>query len=350
MAFAQYLALPVEHYAKSPVFSSSSIPCLLTSSPSSLALFSSFETSVDRFSLSARPRRIGGHGIAKTHPQDYEASVAADAFTHFKHVLLPVTDRNPYLSEGTRQAAATTTALAKNYGADITLLMNIRKNHFLNMKLYLPAFVGTYLKNRRVRFEAAMIGALHNSITEQIQTGFAAALGEGGGSTPIILKLSSSLRLTSAMPENTSSGLSEENETPSAALVARKVELSMFDGEDEAGRPCQDSIGEHGRSRAELGVEDWTVASRLFVGGTQGGVASNRLKNSSLLRQTGFLDDYVDEIVACAAHTIRIGNDQLLWLAGIRPKIRDIELSAAMDGARRVESKLNFSNGLGRGT
>lgn len=35
--------------------------------------------------------------------QASEASEAADAFTNFKHVLLPITDRNPYLSEGSRQ-------------------------------------------------------------------------------------------------------------------------------------------------------------------------------------------------------------------------------------------------------
>ncbi|KAA3474507.1 Universal stress protein [Gossypium australe] len=55
-------------------------------------------------------------------PQDSELSLVADALTHFKHLLLPITDRNPYLSEGTRQAAATTAALSKNYGADITVV------------------------------------------------------------------------------------------------------------------------------------------------------------------------------------------------------------------------------------
>ncbi|KAJ0969872.1 hypothetical protein J5N97_022749 [Dioscorea zingiberensis] len=50
-------------------------------------------------------------------------SSAADAFANVKHLLLPVTDQNPYLSEGTRQAAATTTALAKKYGADITVVV-----------------------------------------------------------------------------------------------------------------------------------------------------------------------------------------------------------------------------------
>lgn len=53
-----------------------------------------------------------------------------------------------------------------------------------------------------------------------------------------------------------------------------------------------------------------------------------------------------------------LGNDQLLgyFLAGIKPEIRvelqryeESELFAAMDGARRVERKLNFERGLGRG-
>ncbi|KAF9618493.1 hypothetical protein IFM89_001894 [Coptis chinensis] len=52
-----------------------------------------------------------------------EAVSAADAFTQFKHVLLPITDRNPYLSEGTRQAAATAAGLAKKYEADITVVV-----------------------------------------------------------------------------------------------------------------------------------------------------------------------------------------------------------------------------------
>lgn len=60
---------------------------------------------------------------AKSKPQDSEVNLAAEAFTSFKHLLLPVTDRNPYLSEGTRQAAATTAALAKKYGADITVVV-----------------------------------------------------------------------------------------------------------------------------------------------------------------------------------------------------------------------------------
>ncbi|KAK1320852.1 hypothetical protein QJS10_CPA03g02307 [Acorus calamus] len=59
---------------------------------------------------------------AKAEVQDSVGGLAADALA-FKHVLLPITDRNPYLSEGTRQAAATTTALAKKYGADITVVV-----------------------------------------------------------------------------------------------------------------------------------------------------------------------------------------------------------------------------------
>jgi uncharacterized membrane protein YgcG len=40
-----------------------------------------------------------------------------------KHVLFPITDSNPYLTEDTRQAVATTTELAKKYGTDITVVV-----------------------------------------------------------------------------------------------------------------------------------------------------------------------------------------------------------------------------------
>ncbi|CAK9321389.1 unnamed protein product [Citrullus colocynthis] len=59
----------------------------------------------------------------KAKPQDSEATLIAGSFTEFKHLLLPITDRNPFLSEGTRQAIATTAALAKNNGADITVVL-----------------------------------------------------------------------------------------------------------------------------------------------------------------------------------------------------------------------------------
>ena len=35
--------------------------------------------------------------------QESKLSVVVDALTHFKHLLLPMTNQNPYLSEGTRQ-------------------------------------------------------------------------------------------------------------------------------------------------------------------------------------------------------------------------------------------------------
>ncbi|KAL2474439.1 hypothetical protein Adt_35175 [Abeliophyllum distichum] len=61
--------------------------------------------------------------ILKSQPGEAELSPAADAFTQFKHLLLPVTDGNPYLSEGTKQAMATSAAFAKKYEADITVLV-----------------------------------------------------------------------------------------------------------------------------------------------------------------------------------------------------------------------------------
>ncbi|KDO71315.1 hypothetical protein CISIN_1g0281292mg, partial [Citrus sinensis] len=59
----------------------------------------------------------------KVKSPESEINSVAEAFTNFKHLLLPITDQNPYLSEGTRQAAATTAALAKKYGADITVVV-----------------------------------------------------------------------------------------------------------------------------------------------------------------------------------------------------------------------------------
>ncbi|CAM6123039.1 unnamed protein product [Calypogeia fissa] len=41
----------------------------------------------------------------------------------FKHVLLPIIDKNPYLSDSTRQTVATTTTLARQYGADVTVVV-----------------------------------------------------------------------------------------------------------------------------------------------------------------------------------------------------------------------------------
>ncbi|TKY58307.1 hypothetical protein E2542_SST15365 [Spatholobus suberectus] len=120
MAFAHYLlAVPVEPSPKCPNPPISN-PSLSISSHC-LNLPSALRTRTRKHSLFARLRRIGHKAKAK--PQEPEVSAASDAFTQFKHLLLPITDRNPYLSEGTRQAIATTTALAKKYGADITVVV-----------------------------------------------------------------------------------------------------------------------------------------------------------------------------------------------------------------------------------
>ncbi|KAJ7953167.1 Rossmann-like alpha/beta/alpha sandwich fold containing protein [Quillaja saponaria] len=123
MAFAHHLlAVPVEtsKHLKTPI--------LMPSSSSSSGSLFSVTFSSTRLRSKAPKLCIfrGFHRIghrAKAKPQEPEVSVATDAFTQFKHLLLPITDRNPYLSEGTRQAIATTTALAKKYGADITVVV-----------------------------------------------------------------------------------------------------------------------------------------------------------------------------------------------------------------------------------
>ncbi|GFY80408.1 hypothetical protein Acr_01g0002170 [Actinidia rufa] len=117
MASAQYLlSVPIEtsNPHKTPIISSSSGPLRPIA-------FSSSSHSTARNLSHPKLRRIS-HKV-KSKEQDPEINLAAEAFTQFKHLLLPITDRNPYLSEGTRQAAATTTALAKKYGADITVVV-----------------------------------------------------------------------------------------------------------------------------------------------------------------------------------------------------------------------------------
>ncbi|KAH8960191.1 hypothetical protein BDL97_06G119600 [Sphagnum fallax] len=51
------------------------------------------------------------------------ASTIVTTTTTFKHLMLPIMDKNPYLSAATRQAAATTTSLANMYGANITVVV-----------------------------------------------------------------------------------------------------------------------------------------------------------------------------------------------------------------------------------
>ncbi|XP_061376464.1 uncharacterized protein LOC133318472 [Gastrolobium bilobum] len=120
MAFAHYLvAVPVEPSPRCPKATILNPPFSISSE--CLNLPSTLRARAHKHSLFSRFRRTSHKAKAK--PQEPEVSVAIDAYTEFKHLLLPITDRNPYLSEGTRQAIATTTALAKKYGADITVVV-----------------------------------------------------------------------------------------------------------------------------------------------------------------------------------------------------------------------------------
>ncbi|KAG5412428.1 hypothetical protein IGI04_008747 [Brassica rapa subsp. trilocularis] len=90
---------------------------------STLRPFSSLRFKPSELSIFPNHRKGKGGAIKA---QSKEASLPVgegDALTSIKHLLLPVIDRNPYLSEGTRQAAATTTSLANKYGADITVVV-----------------------------------------------------------------------------------------------------------------------------------------------------------------------------------------------------------------------------------
>ncbi|KAJ1375862.1 Rossmann-like alpha/beta/alpha sandwich fold [Sesbania bispinosa] len=120
MALAHYLLSVPVNSSPYPPKASISNPSFSISSQY-LNLSSTLCSRAHKHSVFAGHRRITHKAKAK--PQEPEVSVATDAFTQFKHLLLPVTDRNPYLSEGTRQAIATTTALAKKYGADITVVV-----------------------------------------------------------------------------------------------------------------------------------------------------------------------------------------------------------------------------------
>ncbi|OIT40255.1 PREDICTED: uncharacterized protein LOC109237051 [Nicotiana attenuata] len=124
MAFAHNL-LTVPADTSNPHSATSIITRPFSSSYNSLSSLS-FSYSPLKFNtrrVSNFPKNLSLSHKASVKAQASEASSAADAFTNFKHVLLPITDRNPYLSEGSRQAAATATALAKKYGADITVVV-----------------------------------------------------------------------------------------------------------------------------------------------------------------------------------------------------------------------------------
>lgn len=127
MAFAHYLI------AAAPVQSSqprSKISSILSPTPSfsaskslisfSFSVFSSHKFKVPKLSVFSRLQRSPK---VRANPQESNVIPVAESFSQFKHLLLPITDRNPYLSDGTRQAAATITSLAKTYGAEITVVV-----------------------------------------------------------------------------------------------------------------------------------------------------------------------------------------------------------------------------------
>ncbi|KAL0692144.1 hypothetical protein Bca4012_059324 [Brassica carinata] len=89
---------------------------------STLQPLSSLRFKPSELSIFPNHRRVVLKGAA-IKAQSKEASLPFAFTTSIKHLLLPVIDRNPYLSEGTRQAAATTTSLANKYGADITVVV-----------------------------------------------------------------------------------------------------------------------------------------------------------------------------------------------------------------------------------
>ncbi|KAE8010668.1 hypothetical protein FH972_007018 [Carpinus fangiana] len=142
MAFAHYfLAVPVEpskllktylptsSSSSPPLFSLAFASSSLRSKARKPSIFSKFRRIGHKVSVSFISSIAGGLMFivckllsAKAKQKESEVSIAEDAF-NFKHLLLPITDRNPYLSEGTIQAVATTAALAKKYGADITVVV-----------------------------------------------------------------------------------------------------------------------------------------------------------------------------------------------------------------------------------
>ncbi|XP_010484686.1 PREDICTED: uncharacterized protein LOC104762965 isoform X2 [Camelina sativa] len=118
MASAHSLAAAV-----SVLVAPSKLPSSSSSSSSTLHSLSCLRSKPRELSSSLRSVvSLRGLGVA-ARAQGEVSAVGDDAFSNVKHLLLPVIDRNPYLSEGTRQAAATTTSLANKYGADITVVV-----------------------------------------------------------------------------------------------------------------------------------------------------------------------------------------------------------------------------------
>ncbi|XP_019422617.1 PREDICTED: uncharacterized protein LOC109332186 isoform X2 [Lupinus angustifolius] len=117
MAFTHnFLSIPIEPSQVSILNPSHFI------SPNSSNFSSNLRFKAPNHSIFPNIHKIA-HKTTKVKSQEPEVTVASDAFTQFKHLLLPITDRNPYLSDGTKQAISTVTALAKKYGADITVVV-----------------------------------------------------------------------------------------------------------------------------------------------------------------------------------------------------------------------------------
>eukprot|EP00252_Welwitschia_mirabilis_P014354 TRINITY_DN3153_c0_g1_i1.p1 TRINITY_DN3153_c0_g1~~TRINITY_DN3153_c0_g1_i1.p1 ORF type:complete len:241 (+),score=39.11 TRINITY_DN3153_c0_g1_i1:163-885(+) len=71
----------------------------------------------------ATPKRVSGSFQVKAELQSPMEEKAAADISQYKNILLPVTDKNPYLSEGTKQAVTAGTTLAKKNGASITVVV-----------------------------------------------------------------------------------------------------------------------------------------------------------------------------------------------------------------------------------
>lgn len=83
---------------------------------------------------------------ASVKAQASEASKAADAFTNFKHVLLPITDRNPYLSEGSRQV------LKQTSNSFLSLnsmgIMDFQLFESLNVHIFFSLYIYIFFKKK----------------------------------------------------------------------------------------------------------------------------------------------------------------------------------------------------------
>jgi len=64
----------------------------------------------------------GGGTVACGVRTHYAAAGATDTNPMFKHILLCLVDSNPYLSEGSRQAALVAASLGKQFGSRLTVL------------------------------------------------------------------------------------------------------------------------------------------------------------------------------------------------------------------------------------